>query len=121
MTAWTNPYPAASGSTSGRGFRSEHFCVLRAQSLYILHPLFQNPGYAPDITTFVTIPTYDHVFDAQVHEPLRWVGSFSKNLPSLVPKARHLGGSAFCNFYRLGVSEQALGGIPLGFGIVVEQ
>ena len=35
-------------------------------------------------------------------------------------KARHLGGSAFCNFYRLGVPEQALGGIPLGFGIVVE-
>ena len=32
-----------------------------------------------------------------------------------------LGGSAFCsNFYRLGVPEQALGGIPLGFGIVVE-
>ena len=26
----------------------------------------------------------------------------------------------FCNFYRLGVPEQALGGIPLGFGIVVE-
>ena len=42
------------------------------------------------------------------------------NLPSLVLKARHLGGSAFCNFYRLEVSEQALGGIPLGFGIVVE-
>ena len=35
-------------------------------------------------------------------------------------KAKHLGGSAFCNFYRLGVTEQALGGIPLGFGIVVE-
>ena len=31
--------------------------------------------------------------------------------------ARHLGGSAFCNFYR---PEQALGGIPLGFGIDVE-
>ena len=42
------------------------------------------------------------------------------NLPSLVLKARHLGGSAFCNFYRLGVPEQALGGIPLSFGIVVE-
>ena len=42
------------------------------------------------------------------------------NLPSLVLKARHLGGSAFCNFYRLEVSEQALGGISLGFGIVVE-
>ena len=38
-------------------------------------------------------------------------------LPSVVLKARHLGGSAFCNFYRLGVAEQALGGIPLGFGI----
>ena len=45
---------------------------------------------------------------------------FSPFLPSLVLKARHLGGSAFCNFYRLGVSEQALGGIPLGSGIVVE-
>ena len=33
------------------------------------------------------------------------------NLPSLVLKARHLGGSAFCNFYRLGVPEQALGGV----------
>ena len=42
------------------------------------------------------------------------------NLPSLVLKARHLSGFAFCNFYRLEVSEQALGGIPLGFGIVVE-
>ena len=28
--------------------------------------------------------------------------------PSLVLKARHLGGSAFCNFHRLGVPEQAL-------------
>ena len=37
------------------------------------------------------------------------------NLPSLVLKARHLGGSAFC---RLGMPEQALGGIPLDFGIV---
>ena len=42
------------------------------------------------------------------------------NLPSLVLKARYPGGSAFCNFYRLGVPEQALGGIPLSFGIVVE-
>ena len=42
------------------------------------------------------------------------------NLPSLVLKARHLGGSAFCIFYKLGVPEQALGGIPLGFGNVVE-
>ena len=42
------------------------------------------------------------------------------NLPSVVLKARHLGGSAFCNFYRLKVFEQALCGIPLGFGIVVE-
>ena len=42
------------------------------------------------------------------------------NLPSLVLKDRYLGGSAFCNFYRLEVSEQALGGIPLGVGIVVE-
>ena len=42
------------------------------------------------------------------------------NLPSLVLKASHLGGSAFCNFYRLGVSEQAMDGIHLGFGIVVE-
>ena len=41
------------------------------------------------------------------------------NLPSLVVKARHLGGSAFCNFYGLRVPKQALGGIPLGFGIVV--
>ena len=31
----------------------------------------------------------------------------------LVLNARHLGGSAFCNFYRLGVPEQALGVIPL--------
>ena len=38
----------------------------------------------------------------------------------LVLKARHLGGSAFCNFYRLGVPEQASGGIAVGFGIVVE-
>ena len=37
----------------------------------------------------------------------------------LVLKARCLGGFALCNFflYRLGVPEQALGGIPLGFGI----
>ena len=42
------------------------------------------------------------------------------NLPSLALKARHLGGSAFCNFYRLGVPEQALCAIPLVFEIVVE-
>ena len=30
-------------------------------------------------------------------------------------KARHLGGSAFCKFYRLRVSEQALSWIPLSF------
>ena len=35
----------------------------------------------------------------------------------VVLKARHLGGSVFC---RLGMPEQALGGIPLGFGNVVE-
>ena len=40
------------------------------------------------------------------------------NLPSLVLKTRHLGDSAFCNFHRLGVPEQAPGGIPLGSGIV---
>ena len=36
----------------------------------------------------------------------------------LVLKGRHLSGSAFCNFYRLGVPEQAqqaLGGVPLDF------
>ena len=38
--------------------------------------------------------------------------SFLTYVPSLVLKTRHLGGSAFC---RLGVPEQALGGIPLGF------
>ena len=38
------------------------------------------------------------------------------NLSHLVLEARHLGGST----YRLGVPEQALGGIPLGFGIIVE-
>ena len=32
---------------------------------------------------------------------------------SLVLKAKYLGGSAFCNFHMLGVSEQALGGISL--------
>ena len=42
------------------------------------------------------------------------------NLPSLVLKARHLGGFAFCNVDRLGVPEQALGEIPLGFGIAME-
>ena len=35
-------------------------------------------------------------------------------LPSLVLKPRHLSGSAFCR------SEQALGGIPLDFGIIVD-
>ena len=42
------------------------------------------------------------------------------NLSPLVLEARHLGGSALCYVYRLGVPEQALGGIPLGFGIIVE-
>ena len=41
-------------------------------------------------------------------------------LAFVVLKARHLGGSAFCSFHRLGEPEQALGRIPLGFGIVVE-
>lgn len=41
-------------------------------------------------------------------------------LPSLVCKANHLGGSAFLqSFFRLWVCEQALAGIPLGFGIFV--
>ena len=69
---------------------------------------------------------YDQAFNAHDNEPLR-VGRESSlktkelfNLPTLVLKARHFGGSAFCNFYRLGVPEQALGGISLGFGIVVE-
>lgn len=35
-------------------------------------------------------------------------------------KARHLSGFTFCNFYRLGIPEQELNGISLGFGIVVE-
>ena len=38
----------------------------------------------------------------------------------LVLKARHPRGSVFCNFYRLVVTELALGGITLGSGIVVE-
>ena len=43
------------------------------------------------------------------------------NLPPLVLKARHLSDSAFCTrFFRLEVPEQALGGIPLGLGLVVE-
>ena len=46
----------------------------------------------------------------------KWSLGDKTNLPSLVLKARHLGGSAFLNFYRLKVSEQALGGIPPGFG-----
>ena len=46
--------------------------------------------------------------------------SFLTYVPCLILKARHLGGSAFCNFYRLGVPEQALDGILLGSGIVVE-
>ena len=46
--------------------------------------------------------------------------SRTEDLPSLVLMASHLGGSAFCSFCRLGVLEQALGGIPLDFGVVVE-
>ena len=42
------------------------------------------------------------------------------NLPSLVLKARHLGGFAFCDFYRLGVPEQALGGFPLALGLLLK-
>ena len=38
----------------------------------------------------------------------------------LVVEVRHLTGSVFCNFHKLRVSEQALGGIHQGFGIVVE-
>ena len=46
-----------------------------------------------------------------------WLPTYH-NLPSLVLKAGHLSGSAFWNFYGLEVPEQALGEIPLGFGIV---
>ena len=45
------------------------------------------------------------------------------NLTPLVLKARHLGevgGSAFYNVDRLGMPEQALGGISLDFGTVME-
>ena len=34
-------------------------------------------------------------------------------------KARHFSGSAFCNFHRLGVPKQTLGGNALGFGIII--
>ena len=39
-------------------------------------------------------------------------------VPFLVLMAGHLGGSVFFDFHRLGVSEQALGGVPLGFGFL---
>lgn len=39
-------------------------------------------------------------------------------LPSLLLKARHLGGFAFSKLCRFGVHEQALGGTTLGFGIM---
>ena len=41
------------------------------------------------------------------------------NLPPLVLKARHLSGSAFC-LIDIGLPEQAVGGFPLGSGLVVE-
>ena len=41
------------------------------------------------------------------------------NLPPLVLKARHLSGSAFC-LIDIGLPEQAVGGFPLGLGLVVE-
>ena len=41
------------------------------------------------------------------------------NLPTLVLKDRHLSGSAFC-LIDIGLSEQAVGGFPLGLGLVVE-
>ena len=40
-------------------------------------------------------------------------------LPPLVLKARHLSGSAFCK-HDIGMPEQALGWLPLGLGLVVE-
>ena len=60
-----------------------------------------------------------YVWDAHIHEPLRWVGRVPMgqkcfNLPLLVLKA----GSAFCT--RLEVPEQALGLIPIGLGLVVK-
>ena len=42
------------------------------------------------------------------------------DLPSLVSKLSTSVALPFCNFHRLRVPELALGGIPLGFGIVVE-
>ena len=41
------------------------------------------------------------------------------NLSPLVLKARHLSGSAFC-LIDIGLPEQAMGGFPLGLGLVVE-
>ena len=40
-------------------------------------------------------------------------------IPPLVLKARHLSGSAFC-LIDIGLPEQAVGGFPLGSGLVVE-
>ena len=48
------------------------------------------------------------------------VPNTNAKLPSMFLNARHLCGSPFGNFYRLGVPEQALGGIPLDFGIAVQ-
>ena len=58
-----------------------------------------------------------HVISVYVH-PLSYSQMW---LPLLVLKARNLIGSAFCTgFSRLEVPEQAMGGIPLGLGLVVK-
>ena len=58
----------------------------------------------------------------KLHQQCKHVGpatSVAKLDVHVVLKARHLCGS-FCLWPRLGIPEQALGGIPLGFGIAVE-
>ena len=51
-----------------------------------------------------------------------WRSAQSKYLPSLhvVLDVGNFIGSAFCNFHRLGVPEQSLGGVPLGLGTFVK-
>ena len=65
----------------------------------------------------ITYIVYDTCTDTQTWEHAQarhtWSVSFSRLGISV-------SGSAFYNFHKLGVPDQALGGIPLGFGIVVE-
>ena len=67
----------------------------------------------------IEVPLYMYVSTKILFFIAILVSSVVVHVPTLVLKARHLSGSAFC-LIDIGLPEQAVGGFPLGSGLVME-